>query len=216
MVKMLVFERNLYATPFYSPDDDASGGGDDDKGGNQDADKGDDDKNVADDAKLAKMSPAELLEFSRDMRDQKRVAQGAESVLRKERNVLRDEKAAQEKKIADAEKTTADKLTEANTTIEALKAERKSMGLKQSATTDLMKEGYPLDIIEVGLGGLTDENSKDTIAAFKKKFESYKADPKKKPDATAHIHKKPDGSVQPSAPHSVATAAMGELNKHGR
>lgn len=211
MVEMLFF-RNLYATPFYSADDDAGNDKDDNKGDN----KGDDDNKVADDSKLDKMSPAELLEFARDMRDQKRVAQGAESVLRKERNVLRDEKTAQEKKIADAEKTTADKLTEANTKIETLKAERKSMDLKQSATTDLMKEGYPLEIIEVGLGGLTDENSKDTIAAFKKKFESYKADPKKRPDATAHIHRKPDGSIQPSAPHSIASAAMNELEQHGK
>jgi len=204
MVKMFLFMRNLHLIPFYDDADDTG-----DKGDNKDDDKSDD-KNVADDSKIAKMSPAELLEFARDMRDQKRVAQGAESVLRKERNVLRDEKTAQDKKVADAEKTTADKLTEANTAIESMKAENKSMALKQTATTSLLDEGFPAKIVDLGITGLTDDNLTDKVKAFKKEFADYKIDPEKKPDHTAH-RARSDKEPRHPAPHSQAAAAMDEL-----
>lgn len=195
--------------------DGGAGGADDDDGGDKDkdGDKGKDKDNSPD---TASMSAAELKTFADDMLKQKRVANDEAKAYRTKAEALQTEKDDVDKKAKDAEKTTADKLAEANTKIETLNTERKSLELKSSATTDLMKDGFPLDIIEVGLGGLTDENSKDTIAAFKKKFESYKADPKTKPDATAHRHRKPDGSIQPTAAHSLARAATAELEQHGK
>ena len=192
---------------FYSPDGDAGS-----KGG-EEGNKGGEQKTTAPD--IDKMPPEEVRALAKNALESKRAANAEAKGLREQRDVLQTEKDAAAKKASDAEKTTADKLTEANTKIESMKLNQKSMELKARATTELLGDGFPAKIVDLGVKDLTDDNYSDSVKAFKKDFADYKLDPDKKPDHTAH-RQKPDGKRRDPAPHSLANAAMDELLNHGK
>ena len=193
---------------FYSSDDDA---------GSKDGDKGGDDKGgkQTTDADVDKMSLEDARALAKSALDSKRSANAEAKGLREQRDTLQTEKDDAKKKADDAEKSTADKLKDSEATNDKLKLENKSLVLKHQATTELLEEGFPAKIVDLGIKDLTDDNLADKVKAFKKEFADYKIDPEKKPDHMAH-RPKPDGKRKDAAPHSLAAAAMTELEDEGK
>ena len=174
---------------FYSSDDDAGSKG----GENQEGDKG---GKQTTDADVDKMSPDEVRALAKNALESKRSANAEAKGFREQRDTLQTEKDDAAKKASDAEKTTADKYAEATATIESMKVQQKSMELKQRATTELLSDGFPAKIVDLGVKDLTDGNYSDSMKAFKKDFADYKVKPDdKRPDHMAH-RPKPDGTPQ--------------------
>jgi hypothetical protein len=191
---------------FYSPEGDA---------GSKDGDKGGDGGQKTTDADVDKMSLEDARALAKGALESKRSANAEAKGLREQRDTLQTEKDDAAKKASDAEKTTADKLTEANTKIDLMKTEAATTALNGKAKTELLAAGYPIEIVDLGISGLTEDNFKDSVKAFSKKFESYKIDSDKKPDHMTH-RAKPDGKPRTAATHSVARAAMDELKGLGK
>jgi len=187
----------------------AGGEGDaegDKQGGEKDSDKAPD---------LAKMDAGQLRDLASNALETKRAANAEAKTYRLKAEALQAEKDEAAKKASDAEKTTADKLAEANNQIELMKVQNKSMELKQKATTELLEDGFLAKIVDLGVKDLTEDNFTDKVKAFKKEFGDYKLDPSKRPDHTVH-RQKLDGNPRYAATHSKAQAAMDELINHGK
>ena len=187
------------------------GGGGENEGGDKGGDKGGEK-----DPNVANMTPDQAKEFAMEMLAQKRTANAEAKAYREKSEALETEKATAAQKLADAEKTTTDKLAEANAKIDQLEAEKKANALISTTSSDLIKEGFPADIVEVGLKGMTEENSKEHVVGFKKQFERFKIDPESKPDPFSHRHTQTKPEDRQPAAHSKSSKAIDEMRKNAK